>query len=182
MNEEIKLEIQYTVDDYVRGSSFVLNRQFIFKYGSLIVLCIPVVIYIFSYLNNPEGFSRLTLKTALISFAPVLALCFLFLFLKFFSNPFLKWNLKRQFNSSPLLRATQEITFDEVGVKGETNLSSAVTKWDAVVEAAETDEDFFFFVSNKKALFIPKRGFESTLEQDRLRALAKRKLAEKAKL
>ncbi|HEY8563735.1 MAG TPA: YcxB family protein [Pyrinomonadaceae bacterium] len=181
MNEKINLEIQYTVDDYVRGSAFVLNRQFVFKYGSLIVVAVPLIVFLFTYLSDPEGFSEPTLTTALIKFSPVLTLCLVFLVVSVFTNSLLKWNLKRQFNSSPLLRAAQEVSFDDAGIKGETDLSSALTKWEAVVEAAETDKDFFFFISNKKALFVPKRAFADEFQINLLRALVRTKLGERAK-
>ncbi|HEY0457852.1 MAG TPA: YcxB family protein [Pyrinomonadaceae bacterium] len=182
MNENINLEIQYTVDDYTRGVSFVRKRQFIIKYAYLILPCVPLAILLFDYLQEPQMLFRLSWQLLLVNFAPFLAICLLSVFIGYFSNPILKWNIKRQFKSSPLLRAVQEVSFDETGIKGETALSSAVTKWDAVIEAAETDKDFFFFVSNKKALFVPKRAFADEFQMNLLRGLLRIKLGERAKI
>ena len=181
MNEKIKLEIQYTVEDYVRGLSFVQSRQFVMKHAYIILPCIPLAIFAFMFLMNPKLIYQMSFGLAIINFAPVLMICLLLLFLKHFPNPFLKWNLKRQIKSSPLLQAIQEVTFDAAGIEGQTNLSSAVTKWEAVTEATETDRDFFFFISNKKALFIPKRAFADDFQINLLRGLARMKLGEKAR-
>ncbi len=42
MNDKLDLEIQYSVDDYVRGLTFIQNRQFILKYGFIIVPAILI--------------------------------------------------------------------------------------------------------------------------------------------
>lgn len=60
------------------------------------------------------------------------------------------------------------------------NLTSGETKWGAIIEANETDYDFFFFVSNKVAILVPKRVL--AVEQiNLLRDLAKKNLGDRAK-
>lgn len=181
MTEKIDLEVQYTVEDYVRGTSFILNRHSIVKYGFLILPLIPLMVSGISFLQNPDAFYRMSWKLMLVNFAPVLVLVVFLAAVRFYSNPFLKWNLQRQFKSSPLLREKQDVAFDETGIKGETALSSAVTKWDAVIEATETERDFFFFVTSKKALFVPKRAFADEFQMNLLRSLARMKLGDRAK-
>lgn len=116
----------------------------------------------------------------IVTFAPIFVIVGVFLFLKYFPNPFLRWSVQKQFKSSPLLRESQQISFDEVGIRGQTNLSAGETRWLAIIEGTETKDDFFFFTSSKIAMFFPKDGL--TVEQiDKIRELAMRNLGEKAK-
>jgi len=75
MNEKLDLEIQYTVDDYVRGIMFIQNRQFIVKYGFIILPSILMIFILFTLLSNPDSINQISLKYALITFALILAIC-----------------------------------------------------------------------------------------------------------
>lgn len=182
MNEEINLEIQYTVDDYVRGVSFVQNRQFINKYGFAIA---PLLLFLFGGFIFALKMQKESVVTSIISslpfFVAALIVFLVLLLLRKFPNPILKWNIKRQFRSSPLLNEPQRISFDEEGINGETYLSSGLTKWAAIIEATETKDDLFFFTSNKFAMFVPKRAFVNEEQINQVRQLAKESLGEKAK-
>jgi len=181
MNEKINLQIQFSVEDYARGLAFVRNRQYFFKYGLIILPLFPLAFYFFDYWKNPAGFYQLTWSTALINFIPIFLLALFFLSIRFSFNPLVNRVIKKQIQSSPLLQARQEVSFDDAGIRGETALSSALTKWDAVIEAAETDADFFFFIADKKALFVPKSAFADEFQINLLRGLLRVKLGEKAK-
>jgi hypothetical protein len=181
MNEKNDLEIQYAVDDYVRGLSFIQNRRFTSKYAFIIIPTIFILSVIFVLLMSPDGLSESALTSAVILIVLLLPIFGFLLFLKYFPNPILKWNIQRQFKSSPLMRETQHIYFNESGIGGQTNLSAGETSWEAFIEATETKEDFYFFTTKKMAQFIPKRVFKSESEQNRLRELAKSKLGDKAK-
>ena len=179
MSSGLDLEIEYSVDDYVRGLTFIQNRQFIIRYGFIVVPLLVMAIILVQFVLNPNGFRNVSLYYALMSLGPVLATFLIFLLLKYFPNPFIKRNVKKQFRTSPLLQEKQRISIDEIRIQGETNLSAAETKWPAIIEATESNDDFFFFTSNKHAMFIPKRNL-STEQKDRLKEIAKSKLADKA--
>lgn len=68
------------------------------------------------------------------------------------------------------MQELQHIVVDEVGIKGHTNLSEAVTKWEAILHSTETKEDFFFFTSNKYAIFIPKSPLTDE-QEERIRGM-----------
>jgi len=181
MHEKINLEIQFTVEDYARGLSFIRNRHYIFKYGLIILPIIPIAFYIFDYWQNPNSLYQLTWTTALINFAPLLLLVLFFMSIRFSFNPLVNRAIKKQIASSPILQEPQKITFEDEGIRGETALSETLTKWDAVTEAAETEQDFFFFVATQRALFFPKKAFADDFQIDLLRGLIRTKLGERAK-
>lgn len=181
MNEEINLKIRYTVDDYARAISFVQSRQFIFRHALKIAPLISLGFFVAAFGLNPMNIGQMPLRYIVINFFPVFAIFLLLVLPKYISNPIAKWNMKKQFESSPLLKESQTILFDEEGINGETYLSSGLTKWEAIIEAMETDKDFFFFLSNKMATFVPKRAFQNEFQMQQLRELAARRLGDIAK-
>lgn len=180
MNDRLDLEIQYSIDDYVRSLTFIQSRQFIVKYGFIIVPFAMMFLLLVLFLSNPDSFKQVSLYYSIITFAPVLMIVVLFLLLKYFPNPILRWNVRKQFESSPILREKQRISIDEVGIKGQTQLSAGETKWSAIIEATESKDDFFFFISNKFAMFVPKHKLTSE-QKALIYDISKRNLGEKAK-
>jgi hypothetical protein len=118
-------------------------------------------------------------------FFPILGSGFCALLLAFGIRPFENFcqniNIKNQIKSSPLLSECNFVIFDESGIKGKTSISSSETNWEAFVKAYETEKDFFFFTSNKLAVFIPKHAFISDEQINQLRELTKTKLGDRAK-
>ncbi len=182
MIEIIDLEIQYTVDDYVRALSFIQKRQFVHKYAFIIVLVTGIFSIVFIALISPAGSSETILTSTIVFLVMLLPIIAILVFLKYFPNPILKWNIRRQYKSSPLMREIQHISFNEDGIGGHTNLSAGKTNWIAFIEVTETKEDFYFFTTKKMAQFVPKRAFESEFQQNELRGLAKRKLGDRVKM
>jgi hypothetical protein len=181
IDEKIELNVQYSVDDYVSGLMFIQNQQFWFRYGFLIHPAIILFLAGFFFILNSQNQTRFDF----IDYLPFIIsgiLIFIFmLLLKKFPNPFLKWNIKRQFKSSPVLQEPQSISIDDGGITGKNNLSSGETKWMAIIKSMETEDNFFFFTSNKMAMFIPKR-FLTDIQTNQLRDIAKRNLGDRAKL
>jgi hypothetical protein len=95
-------------------------------------------------------------------------------------KPFAENSVAQQYKSSPLLHEAQVISFGEEGIESKSDSFASKINWNAIIETAETDKDFFFFTSPKMALFIPKRVF-SVEQRDEIKNLAKIKLADKAK-
>jgi hypothetical protein len=180
MDDTLETEIHYSIDDYVRGLTFVQGRSVPVKYGFIIVPSILLAVLVVQFLLNPNLLSQLSLYYSALTFAPILLVVGLFLSLKYLPNPFLRRNIQKQVKSSLLLQQAQRISFDEVGIKGQTNLSTGETKWQAITEATETNDDFFFFTSNKHAIFVPKKCL-TVNQTNTIRELAKRNLGEKAK-
>src|SRR5687767_2638141 len=141
MSNKLDLEIQYSVEDYVRALTFIQNRQFISRYGFIIVPSSLILFFILTFFLNPDRINHMSASSAAVTFFPVLAIFGLLLFFRYFPNPLLRWNVQKQFKSSPMLRELQEISINDVGIKGQTNISAGETKWAAIIEATESKDD-----------------------------------------
>ena len=60
--------------------------------------------------------------------------------------------------------------------------SDGEIKWDAIIKARETKQDFFFYTSKRFALFLPKRVISGESQMIELRHLIVEKLGDKAAL
>ena len=185
MNERIEIKVNYTADDYARGLRYIQKRSFLFFLPLLLPLIVISGFSLILFLSNPQNFYRAFSKPEgfLPVLIPIVILLPFFYFLKLRkkSSFLIRKQYERQIKSSPALQETKTIIFDEKGLKGQQNLGSGETSWDAFIEATETEDDFYFFTAKKTAQFIPKRTFESEFQQHQLRDLAKRKLGDKAK-
>jgi hypothetical protein len=180
MNEKIVIEIQYNIDDYVRGFVFIQNRGFFYKHDYLITFALSFTIFIvFYWLVIRKGEDSLNFNDALTLIFGVIITIPVTYALKDF-KPFSENRVAKQYKSSPLLQEAQTIYFGEDGIQSKSDSSEGKINWNAIIETAETDKDFFFFTSPEMALFIPKRVF-SVEQQDKVKNLAKIKLGDKAK-
>ena len=168
MNEINELEIKYTVDDYVRSLTFIQSRQFVHKYMFIIIPVIFIFSIIFVIFMSPDGLSETTLTSTIILIVMLLPFFGILLFLKYFPNPILKWNIKRQFKSSPLMQENQYISFDEGGIGGHTNLSAGKTNWNAFIEVTETEEDFYFLQQKRWHSLFPKEHLKIVFSKTNL--------------
>jgi hypothetical protein len=182
MSETVEGQVTYTADDFVRHTTYMQNRNFIVRNAVFFALTVFGCILLFFYLLNPAKFTITFTKpqNILVLVIPTLLLI-AWWFLKKKSPRFLlRRGFEKQINSSPALRDSQFIIFDDEGLYATSRLGSGQTKWDAMVEVTETEEDFLFFTTNKFAQFVPKRFF--TDEQlDQIKNIAKRNLGERAK-
>ncbi len=110
MNEKLDLEIKYTVDDYVRGISFVQSRQFVFKYGLWIMPMIPLTVLGLTFLLNPNSILQSSSEYLFITFVTTVTICLLLLFVKNFDNPFLNLIIRESKDRQLYLRAKQNGT------------------------------------------------------------------------
>ncbi|GEM_PF-1522717 len=185
MDEKIELEVKYTVDDYVRSSSFVQKHTFFSRYGFIIFPAIAffsLVLYSFFVTKSSARGNQPFLQTALVIFIICFLIFCVLLAIRFLPNPFVRWNLSRQINSAPTAQQTQQVLFDDDGINIQNLLGSGEAKWGAIIEVVESKEDFYFYTAKKFAMFVPKRCFSSEEQQNQLRELVKRKLGDKAKL
>jgi hypothetical protein len=175
--------VTYSIDDYVRASRFIQQRTFLFRYRFLLPLVVAAVISIWIYFLDPyqfvEAFSE-PKNLVVIFVAPLVAVAVLFILSRRKTSFLLRRQVSNQIESSPAMRQPQTIRFDEEGIEGQTLLSSGTVKWEAVIEATESQDDLFFFTSKKFAMFVPKDAFEGPQDIDAVRQLATAKLGEKA--
>jgi hypothetical protein len=181
MTKEIEGKITYTPEDFVRNVKYIQSRQILYKYSLLIPIILLICMLLFVYTLDPAKFRANFLQPdKILVFGIPISLMGIWWILRKYSPSFLlKRQIENQFKSSPALRETQYISFDEKGLYGTSQFGSGQTNWEAIIEATETEDDFFFFTTKKFAQFIPKRFF--TEEQiNQIRELAKRKLDNKA--
>jgi hypothetical protein len=81
-------------------------------------------------------------------------------------------NFERFYESSPLVKDRFTISIDDDGFNSTSESMQSILKWQAVTEAIETKDDFFFFFGPEQSLFIPTRVF-STDQRAELRHLAR---------
>jgi len=181
MNEKVEVNIRYSVDDYVRGCSFTQNRSSLFyKYEFFVIGFMSFVGFVIFHLIftktenewNTSDFTKL-----IIGLMIAIPVGYLFKDFHFLTE----YSLKKQYESSPLLREESRISFSTNGIETESASLTNKISWSAITEFEDTEEDFFFFFSPKAALFIPKRVF-TVEQQNEIRNLVKIHLGDKAKL
>jgi hypothetical protein len=184
MNEKIIISFLLTAEDYARALRYIQRRSFLVRYSFLLPLLVIFGMLLFLFIRNPQ-------KTVYVfsrpqGFLPFVLAAIIIIPLFYFFNQskyssVVKKRFERQIKSSPALQTERTFVFDEDGMIGQSLLASGEVEWNAFIEAAESEDYFYFFTSPKVAQFIPKRAFESEAEQNRLRELVKRKLGDRAK-
>lgn len=182
MNEEIKSEVTYTIEDFERQFVYMKNRNIFLKYIIFLPIIFFSVILLFFYILDPNKFSAAFSqpKNYMVFVIAFLIVGIWWFFRRNKMSFFQKRTIIKQLNTTPALSAPQIITFDDTGMYGENEFASGLLKWNAMVEVTETENDFYFFKSPKFAQFAPKRFF-SDEQIARIRELARKHLGEKAK-
>jgi hypothetical protein len=177
MKPIVDFEISYEIGDYTRALNYIRGRSFIFKYWLFFPLLFFSLLGVFWFLVAPSDFGAIFA----IFWGGIILTVYLF-YIRYFGNsdPFLERTIRKQFETSPLLKEPQSIFIDESGIGGSSTISQGITKWGAFIEAVETKEDFFFFTSKKFAIFIPKRVL-SDADQYSLREVARNNMGQKVK-
>jgi hypothetical protein len=91
-----------------------------------------------------------------------------------------RWQLRRAYAETPILRGPQVYQFSDAGLSITGEAATTTLGWDSFVEAAETDEFFLFFYSKQCAYYVPKRAVGKAIYQRALRALLRAKLGRRA--
>ena len=181
MDEQIQSEVTYTFEDFERHYFYMRNRNIWLKYIILLPLILFIPIFLFLYLlDSNKFFTEFSKPEKYSVFIIAYLIVGIIWFLKRNKMSYFQRNsLKKQIDSSPALSVPQIISFDEEGFHGENQFGSGHIYWNVMVEATETEEDFYFFRTPKFAQFVPKRFF--TNEQlVQIRELAKINLGDKA--
>ena len=182
--EPLKIRVDYSRDDFLRGLTFMNNRSWMHRHSALIAAA-SVFVLLLLFIISLRDASDIASPILLIAAAavPALAVGCMIYFLSRVLNPwFLRRSIEKQISTSPILQEVNEIEFNETGLAGSTFLGSTSTKWAAFIEAAETETDFYFFTSTKFSYFVPKAAFSDVSDIERLRTLVKDKLGDRAKL
>jgi hypothetical protein len=170
-----QITFQYTLNDLARGNHFILKRRLWWtKYANAYCLLTGAGMIVFGYaqpaLDWRTTFVIIGLVTLLIPLAWLVLL-----------KGFAKQMAKQIFRNNPHVHHPQTYGFEDENLTITGELFEANLKWPALVKAAETDTDFFLFITKDQAYVLPKRFFK-TGEEVELRSFLKTKLGERAKL
>ena len=184
MSQKIELEIQYLADDYARSAVFFQKRRFLTKYLPLFPVGVIAIALASIFIKEPDKFLQAFTqpRNMIVVLIPVGFILIWFLVRRSKSDPLARRNFGKQIKSSPALQEPKIITIDDEGIRGKQSLGSSETRWDAFIEAEETDDDYYLFTSSRTAQFIPKRVFATIDQQEEFRALIATKLGKRAKL
>ena len=170
-----QITLQYTLDDLARGNRFIFKRRLWWKkYSNAYCLLIGVGMMVFAYAQPALDWRSTFVITGLVA----LLIPFAWLMLE---KGFAKQMAKQIFRNNPHVRYPQTYAFEDENLTITGELFESHLKWLALVEAAESDTDFFLFLTKDQAYVLPKRFFK-TGEEVELRSFLKTKLGERAKL
>lgn len=174
MSDTIEIQVRYSENDFVRGMKFSNARNKSGKAGLVLftVSALAAYVAVYFFTRGDEGF--LTSSDAVTFSVGALIAASLAYVLKDFvlSNDVA---FSRMYNASPLFRELYTIRFAGTGIDSASESLSSEVKWEAIVDTAETDDDFYFFLGPHHPLFIPKRVFSAQQQLD-LRLLAEDRL------
>src|SRR5437667_5302874 len=83
-------------------------------------------------------------------------------------------NPRAVYRKHPFLRQRYEIEFSEVGIEFRTTDTQSKYKWNFYKQIIETDENYFLLYEGNWFSLIPKRAFNSALDEQTFRSLLKR--------
>ena len=166
----ITVEVTYSEQDYLRAVKFLSLRQSIVINGliALGVMVVGIMLYRANY-NEMGWWVKPFFGGWFIFFTILLRMVQL-------------RNLGKVRKSTPAAQGEQVWTMGDEGIRITGPLTNSEVKWEAVVKARETKRDFFFYMSKKIALFLPKRVFANERQMIDLRHLVGEKLGVKAVL
>lgn len=181
--DDIQIQTQYTVEDYIRTVRFIKYRnkpsEFIIVAGSVFISVFGLANLFLAYIamNNMEF-----RKSLLLFF---LSLCVFFsvykilaLYSGFLQMLFFKRYTRKHFDPDSILYSERQINFSEEGITETHKFGKYLTNWDAILRVIETDEDFLIYLHNI-VRFQPKRDI-SVEQINPLRILIKANLRESA--
>jgi hypothetical protein len=177
---KLHISFQYSEADYVRGAKFIANRHAsdwttnLIFFGSLLVGWILLYIFVLRHGCLLSVLELVYLVICLLISVPIAVVL-----LNYFM--FRKSALRSMYHDSQLVREKQEIVFDEDEILWRSESLETRLKWDAILEAEESQEDVFLFTSPNQPMFFPKHAITSA-ELTLLRELIVNKLGAQAKL
>jgi hypothetical protein len=172
----LEITVQYTVDDLARGNRFILfkHRFQHQKYLTAFLLLFSVGMMVFAFAQPAQDWRNTFLIIGVVFLLITLGSLGL-------ERIVVKQMAKQVFRDSPHVRYPQTYAFEDENLTITGELFDANLKWQALLEAAETDTDFFLFITKDQAYILPKRVFKAN-EEPLLRSFLKNKLQERAKL
>ncbi|MEO6393974.1 MAG: YcxB family protein [Pyrinomonadaceae bacterium] len=174
MFEPIKVRVKFTTEDYAKALGFMTKQLWFVKYNHIILgVIVFIALLVFQF------FGQFTLSPFVVlvdALAGVGFGLFTYLVLRFVSPMGINGSVARQMSSSPALQAEAEVTIDNQGVFGSSDLYSGHTKWEAYIKAIETETEFLLYTTTRFSHIVPKRVFASESDIVTVRTLISEKV------
>ena len=155
MSEELTHKFTYTIDEYLNAMEIWYRRDRPRLYFIASMFCVVVL----------SAFFTFPLFQAILS-------TFLFIVVVFVAAFVIRPQLlKRNFRQSHTWQAEQEFSFDQNGMKMETEFSTTELKWQIFQKVWDTKIAYLLFFEKRRFLIIPKRIFRGVDEQMSFEAL-----------
>ena len=163
MSEEITVRFKWSADDLRTG----MKNHYRAQYPRLV----HIVFWTFICLSIFFGaLSTFRFGTESNGF-PMLLYGFGFVVLV---RVFLPWNLRRQFSKRPDHDAEIEWRISEEGLRSKTPHGKSEVSWAAFFKVVETKRGFLFYPSSRIFHWLPRAGFASDLEFEKVSQLAEK--------
>ena len=171
-NQEVTVQVHFQSADYWRANCYLRNRSFRIWFFRAVLIVTPWLIVLYKYQTDGEGW------TWWVLLVPAFFALFLLLIAPLIDRVF----LQRKMQSIPSAFSPQLWVLSDTGIQITGQDEHVELKWGAIVKAAESATDFFLYVGNSMAHFIPKRCMLEGSQKSLLREILKRNLGEKAAL
>jgi hypothetical protein len=170
--KEITLTFEFTAADYFFATTSYRHRHVVI--WVLYLICIGFLFLGIALFLDPGG-------PAEFRFMPWMFLAMPFLC--FVIGPLLTWlKVNWAIRTTPTFRGPRTISFREEGMSITTQVSHTDLKWGTFVKVVETKRFFFFFLSPRAPVFVPKRFLPGPEDRDALRHLIRTNFEDKAHL
>jgi hypothetical protein len=178
MNDGFEFNVLYDEDEFVRGLIYAYNRGKSSSYASA-AFAVSIIaglgfVYWYSIREpGPLGPKEVVMGLVALILSPLLAVWF---------NKFslaTELRLARTFRENSIYQEECFVRIDQNGINSRSSSFETLIRWDAFSEAFESDDDFFFILSENQPLFFPKRAI-SPQERAALRQIASEQMEERA--
>jgi YcxB-like protein len=180
---EIEINSQYTVEDYIRTETFLKNSKklnfAIINFGSLFIFAcglFNLFIAFEAFKNGEYDKAYITFCLfALVAFGTYKIVSYFVpsLYLRSFRK-----KIKKHYDPDSIAYLEREIIFTEEGIQETNSSGKYLTYWKTISKVVETEEDFYFYLS-VSVRFQPKREISED-QTDLLRILIKANLQDEA--
>lgn len=179
MSESIEFTVTYSEGEFVRGMMHARGRAesswLAFILSVVSVLIGFGLVYWFAIRERgPIGSN----DAVVASVALVLSIPLAVALQKF--KPSDEMYFARLFRRNPIFQAEFTVKIDETGIDSKSSSFENRVGWNVFLKAFESDDDFFFLLSDDQPIYFPKRVF-SPPQMISLRRIASEHLGAKAK-
>jgi hypothetical protein len=172
----LEITVQYTEDDLARGNRFIFSKRWFrhkrYLLAYLLLLGVGMIVFAFAQ-------PALDWRNTFVTIGVVVLLIFLSSFV--LERIVATLAARQIFRNNPHVRHPQTYKFEDENLTITGELFDATLKWHGLVEASESDADFFLFISKEQAYVLPKRVIAAG-QESLLREFLKTKLQDRARL